>query len=188
MDPKKHMPFAERMRKGIHIHASSAAAAASSVASASASLACGFYSWSGATCRLRKKSVEIIILHNFCKHLQPLFLHLSRRNQSWHVIQHHHPGYIYIPYALQKFSPQEQPRHISSAAACSSAGASASATSSEAGAWQCRYAIKRQVELVSFNSTTTHHRITIHLQKSPGASSHMFTKQTWELTEWNRTP
>ena len=74
----------------IHIHASSAAASASSVASASASLAWGFYSWSIATCRLRKKSVEIIIHHNFCKHLQPVFLNLSRRNQSWHVMQHHH--------------------------------------------------------------------------------------------------
>ena len=76
----------------VYIHASSAAASASSVASASASasLAWGFYSWSWATCRLRKKSVEIIIHHNFCKHLQPVFLNLSRRNQSWHVMQHHH--------------------------------------------------------------------------------------------------
>ena len=54
------MPFAERMGKGRYpnlqyIHASSAAASASSVASASASLAWGFYSWSGATCRLQKK-------------------------------------------------------------------------------------------------------------------------------------
>ena len=94
--PKKTHAFCWKNEKSesicvyIYIHASSAAASASSVASASASLAWGFYSWSGATWRLRKKSVEIIIHHNFCKHLQPFFLNLSRRNQSWHVMQHHH--------------------------------------------------------------------------------------------------
>ena len=77
-------------------------------------------------------------------------------------------SWVCIPYALQKFSPREQPRHISSAAACSSAGASASATSSEAGSWQWSYAIECQVELVESVSippahTTTHIYIYIYI-------------------------
>ena len=89
-----------------------------------------------------------------------------------------------LTWHLSSCNTQEQPRHMSSVAACSSAGASASATSSDAGAWQCQCAIKRQVELVE---TNTRHCTRIHLHKSPGAYSHMFTKQTWELTEWNGT-
>ena len=69
----------------------------------------------------------------------------------------------------------KQPRHISSVAACSSAGASASATSSEAGSWQCRYSIKCQVELVEISPThvTVQQSIFTNLV---GAYSHMFTK------------
>ena len=39
----------------------------------------------------------------------------------------------------------------------------------------------------SWDFTNTGHCIVIHLHKSPGAYSHMFTKQTWKVTEWNRT-
>ena len=47
-----------------------------------------------------KKSVQIIFLHNFCQHLKPLFLDLSKQNQSWRGKHHHHPRYIC---ALQVF-------------------------------------------------------------------------------------
>ena len=57
------------------LHASSAAASASS--SASPSLAWGFYNGTEPREGCAKKSVKIIILHNFCQHLQPLFLNLS---------------------------------------------------------------------------------------------------------------
>ena len=38
----------------------------------------------------------------------------------------------------------------------------------------------------SWDFTNTGHCILIHLHKSPGAYSHVFTKQTRELTEWNK--
>ncbi len=89
--------------------------------------------------------------------------------------------YYHWPDNLSFCNTQEQPRHISSAAACSSAGASASATSSETGAWQCRYAIKCQVELVAIPST--HTTLKAFISASLGEHSHVFTKQNQELTE-----
>ena len=68
--------------------------------------------------------------------------------------------------------PQDQPRHISSAAACSSAGASASATSSEAGAWQ-RVFTAQMPSWVSFDSISTRNPQSIHLHKSRRISSHI---------------
>ena len=73
-------------------------------------------------------------------------------------------------YALYIFSPQEQPRHISSAAACSSAGASASATASEAGSWQWSslLQISSSASWASCDSTSTqNHCKIIHLCKIP---------------------
>ncbi len=163
MDPKNSTCLLlkewEKENIRIHINASSAAASASSVASASASasLAWGFYSWSRATCRLRKKKVPKSSFSttsaNMCN---PCFST--------------YPGatsHVYICVLYNTKSPQEEPRHISSAAACFLAGASASATSSEAGSWQWSYAIECQVELVESVSippthTTTHTYIYIY--------------------------
>ena len=89
--------------------------------------------------------------------------------------------FYHWPDNLSFCNTQEQPRHISSAAACSSAGASASATSSETGAWQCRHAIKCQVELVAIPST--HTTLKAFISASLGEYSHVFTKQNQELTE-----
>ena len=61
----------------IHKHAWSAASSASSVASASAFLAWGFYNGAEPHEGCAKKSVKIIILHNFWQHVQPLFLNRS---------------------------------------------------------------------------------------------------------------
>ena len=77
-----------------------------------------------------------------------------------------------LTWHLSSCNTQEQPRHMSSVAACSLAGASASATSSDAGAWQCQCTIDCLVELVE---TNTRHCTRIHLHKSPGAYSNILT-------------
>ena len=89
MDPKNSTCLLlkewEKENIRIHINASSAAAAASSVASASASasLAWGFYSWSRATCRLRKKKCPN---HHSPQLLQTCATHVSQPIQAQPVM------------------------------------------------------------------------------------------------------
>ena len=92
-----------------------------------------------------------------------------------------------LTWHLSSCNTQEQPRHMSSVAACSSAGASASATSSEAGSWQCRYAVKSLVELVEISPThvTVQESIFTNLQGHIQIFSHVPQKKDCELTESN---
>ena len=62
-----------------------------------------------------KKSVQIIFLHNFCQHLKTLVFSTYPSRTSHGVGSTTIILGIYV--LLQVFSPQEQPRHISSAAA-----------------------------------------------------------------------
>ena len=108
--------------------ASSATASGSSVASASASLRDRSYA----------QSAQVFVIHHHSPKLLPTFATLdSQPTQAQPIMTKcEAPPSSWVYVCITNFSLQEQPRHISSAAACSSAGASASATSSEAGSWR----------------------------------------------------
>ena len=82
-----------------------------------------------------------------------------------------------LTWNLSFCNTQEQPRHMSSVAACSSAGASASARSSEAGAWQ-RVFTAQMPSWVSCDSISTRNPQSIHLHKSRRISSHVHKTKT----------
>ena len=115
---------------------------------------------------------------------------LRDRSHSQQVLScfKHQLHALSLTWHLSACSTQEKPRHMSSVAACSSAGASTSATSSDVGAWQCQCAIDCQVELVEISPThvTVQESIFTNLQGHIQIFSHVPQKKDCELTESNR--